>query len=79
MGEFSNTEQLEQAKAIAALQQSDKYHSDMLREVRDDVKTIKNYMEQQKGAVRIAAILAGFIGSVVTFLGQSIFNFTNKH
>lgn len=62
------------AEAIARLETANRFRDETLSEIKEDVKAIKTYLEQQKGAVRVVALISGTIGSMLTFFGQFIFN-----
>ena len=61
-------------ESIARLEEGAKYQDAILNEIKNDVKAIKVYLEQQKGAGKVIAIVAGLIGSAFTFVGQFIFS-----
>ena len=64
---------IEQGKSIAKLQEGERFRDAVLTEIKDDVKDIKKYLEQQKGATKVVAVVAGVIGSAATFVGQFLF------
>ena len=64
----------EHGLAIARLQEGEKFRDATLTEIKNDVKSIKEYLEQKKGEARGVALVAGVLGSIITFLGQFIFS-----